>query len=85
MIRATYDTLRRAVILVVGLSVLIVGVIMLVTPGPAFIVIPAGLALLATEFLWARRLLERMKETITKHSGIGKSSTTKKADSDVKE
>jgi hypothetical protein len=34
-------------------------------PGPAFIVIPLGLAILATEFLWARRLLHRVKESAT--------------------
>ena len=38
---------------------------MIVTPGPAIVVIPAGLALLATEFLWARRLLQKMKDRIT--------------------
>ena len=55
-------------VLVIGVSVLVVGIIMIVTPGPAIVVIPAGLALLATEFLWARRLLERMKETIINHT-----------------
>ncbi len=68
MIKSTYIALRRAVILIVGVSIVIVGAIMIVTPGPAIIVIPAGLALLATEFIWARRLLERMKDTITKHT-----------------
>jgi hypothetical protein len=36
---------------------------MIVTPGPAILVIPAGLAVLATEFVWARRLLRRFKTT----------------------
>ena len=40
------------------------------------VVIPAGLALLATEFLWARRLLDRLKETITNHTGGNKASKT---------
>ena len=35
---------------------------LIVLPGPAFIVIPAGLAILATEFLWARRLLKQVKK-----------------------
>lgn len=48
---------RKILILVLGISVVIVGIIMIVAPGPAVIVIPAGLALLATEFIWARRLL----------------------------
>ena len=79
LIRSTYTTLRRVLVVVIGSSVLIVGVIMIVTPGPAIIVIPAGLALLATEFLWARRLLERMKETISKRTGGDKSSQASKA------
>jgi tellurite resistance protein TerC len=37
---------------------------MLVLPGPAIIVIPAGLAILATEFAWARRLLHRARDQI---------------------
>ena len=42
-----------------GTLVLIGGLIMLVTPGPAFVLIPVGLAMLALEFEWAERLLER--------------------------
>lgn len=54
--------LRRAVVAVVGFSVLLVGVAMIVLPGPAFIVIPLGLAILATEFVWAAKLLKKAKE-----------------------
>jgi tellurite resistance protein TerC len=53
---------RRLIVAVVGGTVVAVGVAMLVLPGPALIVIPAGLALLATEFVWARRLLKRVKD-----------------------
>jgi uncharacterized protein (TIGR02611 family) len=49
---------RKGAVLVVGLTVLAFGVVLIVLPGPAFLVIPAGLAILATEFLWARRLLQ---------------------------
>ena len=48
----------RALYVVVGFTVLAIGIIMLVTPGPAFVVIPIGLALLSLEFAWAERLLE---------------------------
>jgi uncharacterized protein (TIGR02611 family) len=41
---------------------LIAGVIMLVTPGPAFVLIPIGLAMLSLEFVWAERLLEKSLE-----------------------
>ncbi len=37
---------------------------MIVLPGPAVVVIPIGLAVLATEFAWARKLLIRVKERI---------------------
>jgi tellurite resistance protein TerC len=53
---------RRIVILIVGMSVVLVGVAMLVLPGPAMVVIPLGLAILATEFVWARRILKRVKD-----------------------
>jgi tellurite resistance protein TerC len=53
---------KRIVITVIGGSVLTIGVALLVLPGPAFIVIPIGLALLATEYAWARRLLRTVEE-----------------------
>lgn len=53
---------RKVVIAVVGSTILAVGVVLIVLPGPAVIVIPAGLAILATEFAWARRLLRRLKK-----------------------
>lgn len=52
---------RKVIVLIVGISVVIVGIIMIFAPGPAVIVIPAGLALLATEFIWARRLLDQYR------------------------
>jgi uncharacterized protein (TIGR02611 family) len=51
--------LYRAAFAAVGALVLAAGLVMLVTPGPAFVLIPAGLAMLAMEFRWAERLLER--------------------------
>ena len=58
--------LRRVVVGVVGSTVLLVGIAMLVLPGPAFIVIPLGLAILATEFVWARALLKRARDLFPK-------------------
>lgn len=55
---------RRIIVAVVGATVVLAGIAMLVLPGPAFIVIPAGLAILATEFVWARRLLRKAKKTV---------------------
>ena len=59
-------TFRRIVIGIAGFTVLAVGIALIVLPGPAFIVIPLGLGILATEFVWARRLLRRIKEKIVK-------------------
>jgi tellurite resistance protein TerC len=53
---------RRVIVSVVGATVLLIGVALLVLPGPAFIVIPVGLAILATEYAWARRWLKRARE-----------------------
>ncbi len=57
----TFRQARRLIVLVVGCTVLLIGLALLVLPGPAFVVIPVGLGILATEFLWARRLLARVK------------------------
>ncbi|HTK82878.1 MAG TPA: PGPGW domain-containing protein [Bacteroidota bacterium] len=59
---ALFRHAKRAVIFVIGGTVLLVGVAMIVLPGPAVVVIPAGLAILATEFVWARNLLHKVKE-----------------------
>jgi tellurite resistance protein TerC len=59
---STLRQARRVVVLVVGLTVVAIGAAMIVLPGPAIVVIPLGLAILATEFVWARRLLDNMKE-----------------------
>jgi uncharacterized protein (TIGR02611 family) len=53
---------RRLIVLVVGSTVLLAGICMLILPGPGLIVIPLGLAILAIEFAWARRLLNKFKE-----------------------
>jgi len=55
---------KRVIISVVGFTVLFIGIAMIVLPGPAFIVIPLGLAILAGEFVWAKNLLERVKSKV---------------------
>jgi uncharacterized protein (TIGR02611 family) len=49
----------RALWVIAGFTLLLAGIAMLVAPGPAFVVIPIGLAILSLEFTWAERLLER--------------------------
>jgi tellurite resistance protein TerC len=62
--KSAYRHGRRVVILVVGSTVVAVGLVLLVTPGPAIVVIPVGLAILAIEFAWARRWLRKMGKTV---------------------
>ena len=54
--------LRKVLVAVLGGALLMVGLAMLVLPGPAVVVIPAALAILAVEFLWARRWLSWVRE-----------------------
>lgn len=58
----TLGQAKRLIVAVIGFTILAAGLAMIVLPGPAFIVIPVGLALLATEFVWARKLLVTVKE-----------------------
>jgi tellurite resistance protein TerC len=57
---------RRIAILIIGMTVLLIGIAMIILPGPAFVVIPVGLAILATEYAWARRWLNVMKDSAEK-------------------
>jgi tellurite resistance protein TerC len=52
---------KRVIVSVVGATVLLIGIALLVLPGPAFVVIPVGLAILATEYAWARRWLKKAR------------------------
>ena len=61
----TYRAARKIVVAVVGLTVLLIGVAMIVLPGPALIMIPLGLAILGAEFAWARHFLGRMRRHIS--------------------
>jgi uncharacterized protein (TIGR02611 family) len=61
----TWRHARQLVILVVGGTLLLFGIALVVLPGPATVVIPLALAILGTEFLWARRLLKRVRDGVT--------------------
>lgn len=64
--QATFLRVRRLVIFVTGMTVLLVGVIMIFLPAPAILVIPLGLTILATEFAWAKRLLIKVQTKLRK-------------------
>ena len=61
---------RKIVVAVIGTTIVLIGIVLLVAPGPGTVVIPIGLLILASEFAWARRLLQRGKRAVrkTKHT-----------------
>ncbi len=61
----TYKWARRIVVAVIGGSILLLGIVMVVLPGPAVIVIPVGLGVLGLEFAWARHWLRKLRATAT--------------------
>ena len=61
MILRTVEQVRRVFLVIAGFTLLLAGGVMLVTPGPGMLAIFLGLGLLAAEFVWARRLMERIK------------------------
>jgi uncharacterized protein (TIGR02611 family) len=54
--------IRRLAIAIVGFTLLIVGVAMLVTPGPGWLLIFAGLGTLGAEFVWARHVTRKLRK-----------------------
>lgn len=60
----TLKQIKKIIVGVIGFTILFIGILLLVLPGPAFIVIPIGLAILATEFAWAKNILEKVKQKI---------------------
>lgn len=58
----TYRRAKKIVIFVIGVTVGLLGVVMLIAPGPGIVVIAAALAILATEFVWARVWLRKLKK-----------------------
>jgi uncharacterized protein (TIGR02611 family) len=58
---STWKWARRCAIAMVGGTVVLVGICMLVLPGPGIVVIPAGLAILSLEFAWARLWLRKVR------------------------
>lgn len=55
--------LKKTLVLLFGGTVLLIGIVLIFLPGPSFIVIPVGLAILAIEFSWARKLLKKVQNT----------------------
>ncbi len=60
----TYHQARRIIRIIFGLTLLLIGLLMIVLPGPATVVIPLALGLLASEFFWAKWVLAKFNRTI---------------------
>ncbi len=69
--------LYRALFVLAGVTCLLAGAAMIVLPGPAFVVIPIGLALLALEFTWAERLLDHSLREAEKATRRAQQTTTR--------
>jgi len=67
---------RRVVRIVIGGTLLFFGILLLVLPGPAIVVIPVALAILAGEVVWARVLLKRVRHHIKRMGNASKAPDT---------
>jgi uncharacterized protein (TIGR02611 family) len=67
--KAVAAPVRKLIVAVIGGTVLLIGIALIVLPGPAFLVIPIGLAILATEFAWARRAVTKARAMVAKARG----------------
>jgi len=66
MILRTVEQVRRIFLILAGFTLLALGIVMIFTPGPGTPVILMGLGLLAAEFVWARRIMDRIKRETTR-------------------
>ncbi|HXS69893.1 MAG TPA: PGPGW domain-containing protein [Candidatus Polarisedimenticolia bacterium] len=62
---------RRIAVGIMGGTILLIGLALIFLPGPAFLVIPLGLAILATEFAWARHYLQKARGLIRRKNKSG--------------
>jgi len=71
LVRVSLRGARRIAIALIGSTALLLGIALLILPGPGLLVIPIGLAILSTEFVWARRWLAKIRDTaaINRRSG----------------
>jgi uncharacterized protein (TIGR02611 family) len=58
----SFQQAKRLIKVLIGFTLLALGIVMIVTPGPGWLTIMLALGILAAEFVWARRLLDRLKE-----------------------
>lgn len=68
---------KRVVVAVTGGTITLVGIAMIVLPGPAIVVIPIGLSILATEFVWARRYLKSARRVFLRLKSKARRASTR--------
>lgn len=66
MLIRTMQQAKRLMKIILGFTLLVLGAVLVFTPGPGWLVMLLGLGVLAAEFMWARKLLDRMKEQTTR-------------------
>lgn len=77
--------IRKVFVALIGGTILVIGIAMMVLPGPATVVIPVGLGILAAEFAWARRLLHQFRKYAeeaarrVRHGDVERESTNERA------
>lgn len=76
---------RRIAVAVLGVSIIFIGVAMIILPGPAIVVIPIGLGVLSTEFVWARSLLHSIKDRLPASFKKGWGSCFFKEDQEIRQ
>ena len=79
IIRFVARSSKRIAVSIVGASVVVLGLAMLVLPGPGILVIAVGFAILGTEYAWAAAALERTKQAAAQAGGVAKKGVTKVA------
>ena len=73
-----YKQIRRLLVFLIGISITLLGLIAFFTPVPAIIIIPFGLAILATEFIWLKDCLRVLKKKTEELSETAKGVFKKK-------
>ena len=66
----SYRQACRGLVLLLGASVLVIGIAMITLPGPTLLVVSLGILVLAVEFAWAGRWLKRFRESIAEGSNF---------------
>ncbi len=57
---------KRIIFFIVGVTIILFGITLIFIPGPAMLVIPIGIGILSSEFIWARRLIKKAKQELLK-------------------